>query len=239
MLGPIINHPVMRVVLLFLLIGIVHLSTRAQELQQTQQTGDVLKQSSVTIRNISISGNKKTKQYIITRELAFSNGNAYPMRDILTGLETSRQNLMNTTLFVEVNVCFSNWNNDSLDIIVDVKERWYYFVFPYMKPADRNWNVWVNDYNFDPERVNYGLKFHGKNITGRNDKLNAWIINGYTQRLAINYYNPFSDNSLRRGWGIDVSYSRNREINYQTSNNRQQFYKNELNFIRIRTLESK
>ncbi|MEY4661162.1 MAG: hypothetical protein RLZZ42_1114, partial [Bacteroidota bacterium] len=140
MLGPIINHPVMRVVLLFLLIGIVHLSPLAQELQHTQETGDVLKQSSVTIRNISISGNKQTKQYIITRELAFRNGNAYPMRDILTGLETSRQNLMNTTLFVEVNVCFSNWNNDSLDIIVDVKERWYYFVFPYMKPADRNWN---------------------------------------------------------------------------------------------------
>lgn len=232
MLGPNINHPAMRVVLLFIFIGIFHLRPRAQELQQTQETGDVLKQSSVTIRNISISGNKQTKQYIITRELAFRNGNAYPMRDILTGLETSRQNLMNTTLFVEVNVCFSNWNNDSLDIIVDVKERWYYFVFPYMKPADRNWNVWINDYNFDPERVNYGLKFHGKNITGRNDKLNAWIINGYTQRLAINYYNPFSDNSLRRGWGIDVSYSRNREINYQTSNNRQQFYKNELNFIR-------
>ena len=103
MLGPIINHPVMRVALLFLLIGIVHLSPRAQELQQTQETGDVLKQSSVTIRNISISGNKQTKQYIITRELAFSNGKVYPMRDILTGLETSRQNLMNTTwLFLKI-----------------------------------------------------------------------------------------------------------------------------------------
>ena len=222
----------MRNFFLILFVGFFQLPLDAQELGIPVESQDVLKRAQVTIRNISINGIKQTKPYIINRELAFRQGLSYPMQDILTGLETSRQNLINTTLFVEVNVCFSNWNNDSLDIIVDVRERWYYLLFPYLKPADRNWNVWVNDYGLDPERVNYGLKFHGKNITGRNDKLNAWIINGYTQRLAMNYYNPFSDNSLRRGWGLDISYSRNREINYKTSGNRQQFYKDDLNFIR-------
>lgn len=119
-----------------------------------------------------------------------------------------------------------------MDILVDVKERWYYIMFPYLKPADRNWNVWLNDYNLDPGRVNYGLKFHGKNITGRNDRLNAWLINGFTQRMALNYYNPFSDNSLQRGWGFDVWYSRNREMNYATLGNKQQFFKDPDNFVR-------
>ena len=232
MLCPINNHPAMRNLILILFVGFFQLPLEAQEFGPPAGSQDVLRRAQVTIRNIAINGIKQTKPYIINRELAFRQGLSYPMQDILTGLETSRQNLINTTLFVEVNVCFSNWNNDSLDIIVDVRERWYYLIFPYLKPADRNWNVWVNDYGLDPERVNYGLKFHGKNITGRNDKLNAWIINGYTQRLAMNYYNPFSDNSLRRGWGFDVSYSRNREINFGTSGNRQQFFKDDLNFIR-------
>ncbi|MFN6374099.1 MAG: POTRA domain-containing protein [Chitinophagia bacterium] len=186
----------------------------------------------VTVRNITITGNKKTKSYIVARELAVQKNQSYTLPEILDGLELSRQNLVNTTLFLETNICFTNWNNDSLDILVDVKERWYYLLFPYLKPADRNWNVWLNDYNLDPDRVNYGLKFHGKNITGRNDRLNAWLINGFTQRMALNYYNPFSDNSLQRGWGFDVSYSRNREMNYGTLRNKQQFFKDPDNFVR-------
>jgi outer membrane protein assembly factor BamA len=186
----------------------------------------------VTVRNIQITGNKKTKSYIVSRELALHKNQSYTLPQILDGMELSRQNLMNTALFIETNVCFSNWNNDSMDILVDVKERWYYIMFPYLKPADRNWNVWLNDYNLDPGRVNYGLKFHGKNITGRNDRLNAWLINGFTQRMALNYYNPFSDNSLQRGWGFDVWYSRNREMNYATLGNKQQFFKDPDNFVR-------
>lgn len=186
----------------------------------------------VTVRNITIAGNKKTKSYIVARELALQKNQSYTLPEILDGMELSRQNLMNTALFLETNVCFTNWNNDSLDLLIDVKERWYYLLFPYLKPADRNWNVWLNDYNLDPDRVNYGLKFHGKNITGRNDRLNAWLINGFTQRMALNYYNPFSDNSLQRGWGFDVWYSRNREMNYATLGNKQKFFKDPNNFVR-------
>ena len=186
----------------------------------------------VTVRNIQISGNKKTKQYIVARELVLLKNQSYTLPQILDGIELSRQNLMNTALFVEVGICFSNWNNDSLDLLIDVKERWYYLPFPYLKPADRNWNVWLNEYNLDPNRVNYGIKFHGKNITGRNDRLNVWLINGFTQRMALNYYNPFSDNSLQRGWGFDIFYSRNREMNYATLGNKQQFFKDPNNFVR-------
>jgi hypothetical protein len=103
---------------------------------------------------------------------------------------------------------------------------------PYLKPIDRNLNVWVRDYDLSLDRVNYGIKFIGQNITGRNDRLNAWLINGYTQRAALKYYNPFSDNSLRHGWGFDFSYSRNRELNYDTKENKQVFFKDPTKFIR-------
>lgn len=209
------------------------LFVRAQDKEEeVYQDNIILHSTKVAIRNIIITGNKKTKNYIIGREITFKQGSAYSISEILSGVQTSRQNLMNTALFVDATVNFTNWVNDSIDIYADVKERWYFFPLPYLKPIDRNLNVWIKDYDLSLDRVNYGMKFIGQNITGRNDRLNAWLINGYTQRAALRYYNPFSDNSLRHGWGFDFSYSRNRELNFDTKENKQVFFKDPSKFIR-------
>ncbi|HSF45132.1 MAG TPA: POTRA domain-containing protein, partial [Chitinophagaceae bacterium] len=89
-----------------------------------------IEEEKVTIRTITVIGNKKTKEHIVTREVPLKEGISYPMPFILNSIQTARQNLMNTTLFVDATVDFKNWFNDSLDIVVDVKERWYYFPFP-------------------------------------------------------------------------------------------------------------
>jgi outer membrane protein assembly factor BamA len=217
--------------LIFLLTPVLFVFAQDKE-EEVYQDNIILHSSKVVIRNILISGNKKTKNYIIGREVTFKKGYAYSISEILSGVQTSRQNLMNTALFVDANVNFTNWVNDSMDIYAEVKERWYFFPLPYLKPIDRNLNVWVRDYDLSLDRVNYGIKFIGQNITGRNDRLNAWLINGYTQRAALKYYNPFSDNSLRHGWGFDFSYSRNRELNYDTKENKQVFFKDPTKFIR-------
>jgi len=217
--------------LIFLFIPTLLVFSQDKE-EEVYQDNIILHSSKVVIRNILVSGNKKTKKYIIGREITFKEGSAYSVSEILSGVQTSRQNLMNTALFVDATVNFTNWTNDSMDIYADVKERWYYFPLPYLKPIDRNLNVWIKDYDLSLDRVNYGMKFIGQNITGRNDRLNAWLINGYTQRAAVRYYNPFSDNSLRHGWGFDFSYSRNRELNYDTKDNKQVFFKDPSKFIR-------
>lgn len=218
---------------LFSLLLLFNCSVQGQDnVEIEHQDHPILKESHIIIRNIIVQGNKKTKSYIVSRELVFGRGQPYSISNLLTGLQTSRQNLMNTALFVDASVGFTNWCSDSLDIFIEVKERFYYFPLPYLKPADRNLYVWLNDYRLDPERVNYGLKFLGRNVTGRNDRLNIWLINGFTQRATLKYYNPFSDNSFRHGWGFDFSYSRNRELNLNTVDNKQVFYKDENNFIR-------
>lgn len=192
----------------------------------------ILSQSNVTIRNINISGNKITKKYIVLRELPFEIGRSYSISEVLIGLQTGRQNLMNTTLFVSASLNFTNWYNDSMDIYIDVKERWYYIALPFFRPIDRNWNVWLKDYSLSLDRVNYGLKFLGKNISGRNDRLNIWATNGYSRRIAFNYYNPFSDKTLRHGFGFEFSYLQNKELNFNTLNNKQQFFKDDNKFLR-------
>ncbi len=217
--------------LFFMFISALFVHAQDKE-EEVYQDNIILQSTKVAIRNIIITGNKKTKNYIIGREITFKEGAAYSISEILSGVQTSRQNLMNTALFVDATVNFTNWVNDSMDIYADVKERWYYFPLPYLKPIDRNLNVWIKDYDLSLDRVNYGMKFIGQNITGRNDRLNAWLINGYTQRTALRYYNPFSDNSLRHGWGFDFSYSRNRELNFDTKDNKQVFFKDPSKFIR-------
>jgi outer membrane protein assembly factor BamA len=188
----------------------------------------------VTIRKITVVGNKKTKLHIVTREVPLQQGMSYSMPVILNSLQTAKENLMNTTLFVDVTVDFKNWYNDSLDIMVDVKERWYYFPFPIFKPIDRNWNVWINQYNVSFDRVNYGIKFLGMNISGRNDKLSVYLVGGYTKQIAVTYENPFVGRSLKHGLSTEISYSQNREINYTTRGNQQVFYSDSSRFVRTK-----
>jgi outer membrane protein assembly factor BamA len=206
---------------------------RAQEIGFKTPVGDTaFKESAITIRDIQVSGNRITKKFIVLREVLLEKGSSYSITDILAHIKTSRQNLMNTTLFVDATVNFAKWENDSIDIIVDVKERWYYWPSPVFRPVDRNWNVWITQNKVSFDRVNYGVKFMGRNITGMNDNLNITLLNGYARQIAVNYFNPNMDKKLRHGLGLDFSYSKNREVNFSTRKNLQSFYKDESKFIR-------
>ncbi|MFZ9661211.1 MAG: hypothetical protein ACO29O_04970, partial [Chitinophagaceae bacterium] len=70
---------------------------------------------------------------------------------------------------------------------------------------------------------------------GRNDDIMLSMANGYTRKFALSYRNPFSDNKLKHGFGLEVSHSDNKEVNVLTSNNNQIFYKNPLKYIRTQT----
>lgn len=207
-------------------------SLLAQENEELPQDEDnILKNTQLTIRDIHITGNKITKTYIISREIPMEAGRKYSIFEILRDIPRSRQNLLNTELFIDATVDFTNWFNDSLDLVVDVKERWYYFPVPYFKPVDRNFNVWINEYHASLARVNYGIKVIANNVSGRNDKLNIWLITGYSRQILLNYTAPNFDKSLRNGISIDFQYSQNKEINYITSDNKQIFYKDPGGFV--------
>jgi hypothetical protein len=190
----------------------------------------------VYIRNITIAGNNKTKDHIVLRELPLSQNDAYTMPVILEALSAGKQNLMNTSLFVDVAIDFTHWYNDSLDININLKERWYWFPLPFFKPIDRNWNVWIRDHKMDLDRVNYGVKVMGMNVSGKNDKVNFFLINGYSKQIAFNYSNPYAGRNLNHGFSVDFSYSKSREINYNTVNNTQVFFRKYDAFVRSRSL---
>lgn len=171
---------------------------------------------------IYVEGNKRTKSYIIQRELPFKTGDSIFLPELTRGFEIARQQLFNTGLFNEVIVSLKAFRGYHVDVNIQVKERWYIFPIPYLKPVDRNLSEWAKQ-GFGIDRVNYGFKFTHYNFSGRNDKLRLWLITGYTKQVQFQYEQPFADKSLKHGYRLGFMYSSNKEVNYKTDDNSQVF----------------
>src|SRR5688500_10556914 len=162
--------------------------TAINGLKKLQSTENVF-----TVRLISISGNKKTRASVILRELPFKTGDVYALSELVKKFEVGRKQLMNTAMFHEVVVALKSFEGNNVDILIQVKERWYLFPIPYFKLVDRNLNQWLVQQNARLDRINYGLKVLYNNTTGRNDKLNVYLINGYTKQISLSYDRPYID----------------------------------------------
>lgn len=171
---------------------------------------------------IYVEGNKRTKAYIIQRELPFKTGDSIYLTDLVEGFEVARQQLFNTGLFNEVIVALKSFRGYHVDVQIQVKERWYIFPIPYIKPVDRNLAEWAKQ-GYGVDRLNYGFKFTHYNFTGRNDKLRLWLITGYTKQIQFQYDQPYVDKSLKHGYRLGFTYASNKEVNYETRNNQQHF----------------
>lgn len=184
------------------------------------------------VRNIIITGNKKTKASVILREIPFKPGDHFQLQELVAKFEDGRKQLMNTSLFHEVTVALKSFDGHNVDILVDVKERWYLFPVPYFKIVDRNLNQWLVQHKASLDRVNYGVKLMYNNVTGNNDKLNMWLMSGYTKQVSMNYDRLYFDRQMKWGAKFGFGIGKNREVNYNTVNNKEVFLKDTNNFIR-------
>lgn len=182
--------------------------------------------SRLQVRKVSITGNKKTKDYIILREMNIKPGDSVAIINLPAILEKNRQRIYNTTLFVEVIVEPLVINAFDVDISITVKERWYIFPLPELKFVDGNINKWVQHYKGDMTKINYGLKFNHNNLTGRKDQLGIHLLNGYTKTIAFKYRAPFLNSALTNGFSVSGRYVKSREVAFKTGwDNEYLFYK--------------
>jgi outer membrane protein insertion porin family len=83
-------------------------------------TFDMEKGLKVYIERISISGNTKTRDKVVRREMRLAEGQLYNS----TGLKRSKQNIMNLGFFEEANVASAAGSDDNkMNINVEVKEK--------------------------------------------------------------------------------------------------------------------
>ena len=187
----------------------------------------------LSIQEILIEGNKKTRDQIILRELDFSIGDSIPLEDLTAILEKSRLQILNTGLFTQAKINIKDWdtNHHQLSILITLVENWYIYPFPIFELAERNFNVWWVEQNRSLQRVNYGLRFYYLNISGRRDLLKLVTQFGYTQKYELAYKLPFFNKAQNFGFSTDILYARNKEIAYLTKANKLLFKRSDDDFL--------
>ena len=208
-------HAVTALLLLYLL-GFSTISLHAQA-DSTSQT--------VQVASVEITGNDKTKEQIIKRELLFAVGEKYPAPEFSRIVNQTRLNLLNTSLFNFVTIDTVPVSGPGvwalMKIKISVVERGYIWPVPILQITDRNFNAWLKTHDFT--RLNYGLDIKWFNFTGRMDELDAKLQFGKNYELSLAYNNPYLDKKKHFGMGFSAGYKRNRETGYITTGDKLQF----------------
>ncbi len=177
----------------------------------------------IRIDRINLVGNKKTRDQIILRELLVRQGQTMPKRDLDSLLAISANNIKNTRLFVDVETKSVPLTPDEVEVVVLVKERWYFYPIPIFTLADRNFNEWWTNQNRDLSRVNYGIKLLHLNFRGRKEILRVTAQFGFTRKLQLIYQIPYIDRKQKNGLSFNISFRDNKNIAYQSLDHRQIF----------------
>ena len=184
--------------------------------------GAPLPDSLVIIEGIYITGNKVTKDFIILRELSFTEGDTLRISDVPQTVARSEDNLMNTGLFNFATLT-TNRNGESLYIIIDVTERWYIWPVPIFEHADRNFPSWLRDPEFT--KLNYGIQVNWNNFRGRKELIEAKVRFGYKEQFALMYAVPNIGSRQQHGISFGMNKFRQHEVIFRTNANKPTYLK--------------
>jgi len=177
--------------------------------------------------SIEFLGVKKTKSWIIQREIYLKKGDTLWLSQEKEQVEAIKNRLFNLNLFLSVDVSFEPQDSFSKKLIIKVKERFYFFAAPIFELADRNFNEWWYDRNHDFSRTNYGLLLIKKNVRGRNETLEFNFQAGFLGKFKIAYKIPYIDKKQRYGLQMAFAYNQYKNLAYQTEANKLVFLRNE------------
>lgn len=138
------------------------------------------------VDSIKITGNEITKEFVILRELTFTEGDKISCSD----LEYNRERVYSLGIFNFVNVF-----RDSIlqnNVIINVSETWDIYPIPF--------------YRIENEKVRYGVRLVWKNFRGRNEKLSAMISLGYNPYYQFIYTNPLINEENNLSFSISSIY---------------------------------
>jgi outer membrane protein assembly factor BamA len=195
-------------------------------------TGAIAQEAYVVVDNIVIQGHKRTQTPVVLRELPFRVGDTILQSELKAKLELGKQQVLNTGMFREGYIYQEPHPLEAnrIRITLQLHESWYIYPTPYFELADRNFNVWWVDQNRSLDRIIYGMDFVHRNFSGNRDRFQIKFTDGYTRNYVLSYRLPYLNRKKTFGIDASLSFAQNREINYATKDNRQQFFRNEDQF---------
>jgi len=174
----------------------------------------------IQVGRIFIIGNKITRDRIILRELSLKPGDFVNNLELPVILDRDKRKLFNTRLFNSTDIRILEIEPGTIDLLVDVNERWYTFPSPRFDLSDRNFNEWWQNYKHDFNRVIYGLKLYQYNMRGRNETLTVTALFGFQRNFALGYRIPYIDKKQKQGLNVDFDFSETKNLAYQTLNHK-------------------
>lgn len=177
----------------------------------------------VAINRILLVGNRLTRDNIILREMSLKPGDIIFNLNLPEILEEDEQKLINTRLFNTVEIRTFPLEDNKVDLVIDLNERWYTFPSPIFELSDRNFNEWWTNYDHDFKRVNYGMRLYQFNMRGRNETLRFVAQFGFQRRFDLMYRFPYIDKGQKHGIAIDFGYRETKNLAYQTRDHKYEF----------------
>ena len=181
------------------------------------QDAPLIADDQLYINDIVISGNKVTHESVILRELLFSAGDTIYKMQLIPALQRSRENLLNLSLFNFVYLNVVHLGNNFIDVTIQITERWYIWPVPILEYADRNFNEFIN--NWEWEKINYGAWLKWNNFRGRNELLTGKLRLGYIKEYALSYSKPNMGKRQTHGISGGISVNHQNEVFVATVNN--------------------
>lgn len=190
--------------------------------------------SDICISEIRISGNKKTKDFTILRELPFRAGDVMPEDILIQQLEIATSHLNNTSLF---NYVYLNYLPDSIDrsdclsciVTIQVEERWYLWPQVSLKLEDRNLSTWLHERNFNRITIGWGARIY--NVFGMRHKITASHYFGFEKGFRLAYSNIALDKERTKMLGFTINGLFNKTIDVASEYDKVVYIKNPDHFL--------
>lgn len=178
------------------------------------------------IRDIEITGNKRTKIKNILREMDIAKGDTLWQHLFQSDMERNENLLLNTGLFYFVEIRLNPLSEipQAANILVNLEE---YGIIGYgfnIQMADRNFNIWLQEKDHLLDRLDFSINFSLNNFDGNNQRVSLKTQLGYTEKLRYIHQISYLNRQRTIGLKMDGMISRNKEINFQTLGGKQAFH---------------
>ncbi|EJW1429428.1 outer membrane protein assembly factor BamA [Campylobacter jejuni] len=184
-----------------------------QKNDQTQEATVVFKvipHDKVYIRNVTISGNSRTVDRVIRRELYITEGNLYNRTD----LSESKNALKRTSYFDDVNIKEEKVDDTHIDLIVDVKEASTGAIsggIGYGSSDGILLNASLSDTNIFGSGIKSSVSVDKSDdtLSGRISLINPRVLDSQYSLGGTLYSNDYEwDNYSEKNYGFDITVGR-------------------------------
>lgn len=193
----------------------------------------------IKISEYRITGNKLTKDWYVIRELDFKIGDTLATSELgkLLNLNEkrffpgdsselklrmtySRENIINTNLFLTVNLSVEQVTDNHYRLLIEVTERHYWWLFPVVKLNAPNINEWLRDP--DIKDVSMGLFFSHNNLFGISHQTSLVGYVGKSYAAAWGYRIPWIGKGKKTGVTFGLGYENLYTVEYGSFENKRQ-----------------